>query len=112
MRRAPGRAPARLHRGEPHQREHRQRREDQEPRLEAAGELAREAERGRQVEAADAARHADQASHHADLAAEALRHELEHRAIARAQAVRDGAAKGALCLLKLFRFLAKMAKIL
>ena len=51
----------------------------------AAGELLGVAEAGGEIEAADAAGHADQAGHQADIASEALRHELEHRAIAHAQ---------------------------
>ncbi len=51
----------------------------------AAGQLLGGAEAGGEVEAADAAGHADQAGHDADLAAEALRHELEHGAVAHAE---------------------------
>ena len=43
------------------------------------------AERGREVEAADTAGHAHQPRHDADLLPEALRHELEHRAVAHAE---------------------------
>ncbi len=61
-------------------------RQEQEPAAEAASVLAHEAEHVRQDEAADAADGADDAGHQADFAGEALRHHLEDRAVAEAQA--------------------------
>src|SRR4051812_11934838 len=87
---APGGAPAALHAGEADQGEGGERREDQEAGLIGAGVLLGEAERGGEPEAAEAAGHADQAGHDADLAAEALRDELEDRAVAHAQRQHGG----------------------
>src|SRR5262245_9998140 len=85
VRRAPGGAPALLDRGEADQRRQREPGEDQQARLVARGELLGVAEARGEVEPADAARHADQPGHYADLPAEALRHELEHGAVAHAE---------------------------
>jgi hypothetical protein len=68
-----------------HQGEHRQGREAEEADLVGTGHLLGHAQAGGQVEAADAAGHADQAGHDADLLAEPLGRQLEHRAVAGAQ---------------------------
>src|SRR5690554_1368111 len=70
--RAPGRAPAALHRRERDQRDEREPGEDQETRRGAAGVFLRKAERGGEVEAAEAAGEADEAGHHPDFLPEAL----------------------------------------
>ena len=70
-------------------------RRDCETRAVAAGEFLGEAEARRQIEPADAARCADKAGDDADALAEALRHYLEHRAIAgagRSMATMTGSA--------------------
>jgi len=75
----PGRALAGLHAGEASQCQQCEAGEDQEAELVAAGQLFGVAEAGGGVEAADAAGPAD---HDADLSSEALRHQLQHRAVA------------------------------
>ena len=59
--------------------------EDRKADAVAAGELLGVAEAGGQIEAADAAGRADEAGDDADVAREALRHDLEHRAVAGAE---------------------------
>src|SRR5579859_6777978 len=82
----PGGPPALAHAGQRHQPQQYQRREEQEAGGEAARHLLGIAQGLGQEEATDAAHAADQPGHHADLALETLRDQLEHRAIAHAQA--------------------------
>src|SRR5579885_2921550 len=58
--------------------------EDQEAARVTAGRLLQPAHKQVQREAAPAARRTDDSRHHADLPAEALRHQLEDRAVAHA----------------------------
>src|SRR5579883_1849889 len=81
----PCRAPAAADAGDAEERGNREQREDQEARAVAAGELLRGAERGGEIEPADAPGHADEPGHQPDLALETLRHELEHRTVPHAE---------------------------
>src|SRR5262249_37373848 len=84
-RRTPGRPPARLDAGQGQERQAREAGEHEEAGLVAGGELLGIAEAGGEIETAEAAGHADDAGHDADLAAEALGHELKHGAVTHAE---------------------------